>query len=793
MVSDKFSPGFPSFAGWIGGGSLFRRYRLASLLHLLGLSVALAAFYLFQTQVHYNQTYNHSLLEWQRTFRVEQTGGDGEWHTHLCRPLEKVFRKVPHVEALQATFCYANRAIVQVGDKSFNEPFFAIDRQGLDFLWGQTLSGTCNWEETPGGVLISQSQAQKLFGTDDAAGRTIRLLDFQQEEQQVVGVYRDLPENCSLSNCIFCCLGKGDEDSWQEWSYTQYIRLDDPANRAEAERGMMRALADLYEIPDTADLDEELRLKFRLTPLADTYFSGVNEDDRGNRNMVSVLRWASVFVLLVALLNFINFTLALAPMRIRSVNTRRVLGDSVWHLRLEQVGANVCLSLVAFALALLLVVLFLHVPGTADLVSGRVELEAHPWLVAVTLVLALVLGILSALYPAWYATSFPPALVLKGNFGLSPQGRRLRTVLVAVQFGIALVLTAYVGVMYLQRRYIYSADYGFQKDEVFFASGIGSSREAIRTELEKLPGFESVSFGQNVPGSVDQFMQWGRNNGDRHINLDVLVVDWKFLRTMGIEVAEGRDFTEADTQTGAFVVNRALIDQNEWLHPGEPLCDDGQLVVGVCDRIQFTSLRKDASQRPMAFAILGPKYADWSDRLNYMFVRIAAGTDKLEARCQAHEVLSQFPGGEEVDFRFLDDCLQMTYESEFRYIRQVQLFAAVCIFITLIGVFCLTMFETEYRRREIGIRRILGSTVPQILGLLTQRYAWMLLLMFLPAIPLAWWLSRLWLQSFALHTPIRWWLFPLSLLLVGLVVLLTVVVQSWRTATQNPAESVSRE
>ena len=119
--------------------------------------------------------------------------------------------------------------------------------------------------------------------------------------------------------------------------------------------------------------------------------------------------------------------------------------------------------------------------------------------------------------------------------------------------------------------------------------------------------------------------------------------------------------------------------------------------------------------------------------------------------------------------------------------------AAVCIFITLIGVFCLTMFETEYRRREIGIRRILGSTVPQILGLLTRRYAWMLLLMFLPAVPLGWWLSRLWLQSFALHTPVRWWIFPLSLLLVGLVVLLTVVVQSWRTATQNPAESVSRE
>ena len=771
-----------------------RRYRLASLLHLLGLGVALAAFYLFQTQVRYNQTYNHSLLEWQRTFRVEQTGGDGEWHSYLCRPLEKVFRELPHVEALQATFYHPNRTTVLVGEKSFNEPCQALDRQGLDFLWGQTVSGVCNWEETTGGVLISQSMAQKFYGTDDAAGRTIRSPESQQEELQVVGVYRDLPENCFLSNAIYYSLGKGDEDSWQEWSYTQYIRLDDPANRAEVERGMMRALADLWEVPDTAqNLADQLGLQFRLTPLDDTYFSGVEEGDRGNRNLVSVLRWASVFVLIVALLNFINFTLAQTPMRIRSVNTRRVLGDSVWHLRLEQVGENVLLSLAAFALGMLLVVLFLHVPGTGDLVSGRVELAAHPRLAAVTLCLALLLGVLSALYPAWYATSFPPALVLKGNFGLSPQGRRLRAALVAMQFGIALVLTAYVGVMYLQRHYIYSADYGYQKDEVFFTSAIESGREAVRSELEKLPGFESVSFGQRVPGSEDQFMQWGRNNGDHRINLDVLVVDWKFLRTMGIEVTEGRDFTEADMKTGAFVVNRALMEQNEWLHVGEPLCDDGQPIVGVCDKIQFTSMRKDASQRPMAFAILGPKYADWSDRLYYMFVRIAAGTDKLEARRQAQEVLSRFPGLDEVEFRFLDDCLQMTYESEFRYIRQVQLFAAVCIFITLIGVFCLTMFETEYRRREIGIRRILGSTVPQILGLLTRRYAWMLLLMFVPAVPLAWWLSSLWLQSFALHTPVSWWLFPLSLLVVGAVVLLTVVVQSWHTATQNPAESVSRE
>lgn len=783
-----------------------RRYKLATLLNVLGVSIALAAFYLLMTQVRYNRTYNHGLAAHDRTYRVELSSHrfDGEWSCYVMRPLERALADLPHVEAVQSTGLRmgVGAAAIKVGERELAATVTVMGRPGPGFFGVKLRYGSeREWQHTPTAVIVTRSEAVRLFGRENAVGqRFVRKGDGQT--YTVVGVADDLPDNCLLPGGIYLCYGDESADSFSEWSYILYLRLDRAESRADVERGMKQKLMALYGVKDEKAFDREEGIEMRLTSLDDTYFSGVDFADKGNRNLVGVLLGASIFVLLVALLNMVNFTLAQVPVRMRGINTRRVMGASVPSLRLRLVAESVVLTLVALALAVVWVELFGSTDACTRLMSGTIGPEAHVPLALLTLGAALAVGVTAALFPAWYATSFAPALVLKGSFGLSPRGRGLRMVMLFVQFVIAFGLVAYVGVMTTQSHYIYNADYGFDKDEVVFAQlsreGMGK-KAAIAQELRRLPFVESTAYGATELGDGDLYMRWGRGEGDRGMNFYAIVVDRDYLRTMGLPVVEGRDFTEADGK-GACIVNRAMMRQYRWLHLGEPMYGADKPnemanypIVGVCDDFRLLSMRKDNSNMAVTFLIPGADMASWGDRCGKLFVRLAAGYDKVAARRELARVMQQIDPTEAYDFAFLDQRLEDTYADEFRFIAQVRAFALVCISITLIGVFCLTMFESEHRRKEIALRKVMGSTVGEVLGLLVRRYVWPLVGAFVLSVPLAWWLADGWLQSFADHAPIHWWVFALAAVLTAAVVVLTVVVQGWRAARANPVESLQRE
>ncbi|MBR4728626.1 MAG: FtsX-like permease family protein, partial [Prevotella sp.] len=187
------------------------------------------------------------------------------------------------------------------------------------------------------------------------------------------------------------------------------------------------------------------------------------------------------------------------------------------------------------------------------------------------------------------------------------------------------------------------------------------------------------------------------------------------------------------------------------------------------------------------------KSEGWVPPLNIANVRVAAGTDKVQMRQKIKDICMKLGMLHEPEVKFLDQHIEELYQEEFRFMRQVLVFSVICLIITLIGVFCMTMFETEYRRKEIGIRKVMGSSVGQILAMLYRRYVWLILISFVVAAPLAWHFGNQWLQSFAERTPIYWWLFPLALLAVGTITLATIIIQSWRTANENPVNSIKTE
>ena len=788
---------------------MFRRYRVATLLNLLGLGVAVATFYLFMTQVIYNRTYNHNIHDYKHMYRLEVYGGlfGEDWGCNICRPFVTLLKEIPQVKDATYISPYTNKTDVKVGNRTITVSSVNMGMPGIEFFTGKLLSGSSKTCADGANVIINRSTAEKMFGTVNAAGKT-----FEDENGNgdkvtvtVVGVSEDMPDNCTLPNGVYICENESVMNEWSEWSFNVYLRLDDGANPKKVERAMKLAFmkANGYSEKDEKRFDKEANMKFRITPVDDIYFSGVGPNDRGNRGLVNVLTVASVFVLFIAMLNLLNFSLSEVPMRMRGINTRRVMGASIGSLRMKMILENVVFAFVGLVIGILLIVAFQRSETCMKLVSGDIHFASHMVLAAAMAVSALVVGALSAVIPAFYSTSFAPAMVLKGSFGLSPRGRQLRMAIMAVQFCVAFALTIYIGVMSSQSSYIFNSDYGFNKNEVFYAwlsQEAKAKRDAIRAELKKLPFVESVGFAQNAIGTSDGYMSWGRGDNEHQMTLQVLPCDYEYLRTMQLKITEGRDFREADMKTGAYVLNEAAMKQYKWLAVGDSIGRQNEwgptsnyLIVGTCNNFKLKSMRCDNSNVAVAFIIFGPDMEQWGDRCNQVFVRVAKGQDKIEAKHRIAEVLNKLDGSQKYEMDFLDDDLQWTYIEEFRFISQVKLFAIISIIITVIGVFSLTMFETEYRRKEIAIRKVMGSSVGSVVSLFALRYAVPLVVAFVIAAPIGWWLSNSWLQSFAEHTPIHWWLFPLSFVAVSAVVVLTVVVQSWRVATANPVESIKTE
>ena len=786
-----------------------RRFKTATTLNLADLTVAFAAFYLLMTQVDYNRSYNRNIADGDRVYRLEtKMNAEAAWGTYCNRRMHAIIAKMPQVEAVSELACWSESRLIVVGDRKVEHQVTGTNLTPFGAIAARCLDGRLSWDDYgEKSALIPASLARKLYGRVDAVGQSFC---HKTDTLTVHGVYEDFPDNCSMKNHIYYPTSFAMEDL-SEWSYNLFVKLLPGVDGTTLLQGfgkqvkqqlMQQLMGDALDRGDMVEADKaefERQFdahfggeEFRLRPIRETYFSGVADGDKGNPAMLFVLELACVLIIVIAAINFLNFTLAESPMRIKGVNTRRVLGEGVGRLRLGLVGESVVTALLACGLALLLCAAMTS--QHTRLLQGSLALGDHWWLVALMVALAVGVGLAAGTYPAFFATSFQPALVLKGSFGLTPKGRRLRTMLVGLQLGIALLMVSYIGILLLQSRFIYQSGYGFQKDEVLCAvlnDELMDKKEAVRGELMQLGGVSNVSYSRFMLGTRDSYMGWGRGDDEHTITFTCMPVDCHYLKTMGIKIVEGRDFNEHDGDV--YIINEAARRQWPWVEIDKELLKNDMPVVGICEDIRYASTRKDRTQEPVVFLVMGNRYVKAYDMANVVNVRVAKGIDKLQMRRQLHDKLTSMSGGEDIEVLFLDEQLEQLYQDEFRFIRQVGWFSVVCLVITLIGVFCLTMFETEYRRKEIGIRKVFGSTTAEVLRLLCHRYVWLLAVSFAVGAPLAWYIGRQWLQSFVERTPVYWWLFPLALLIVALITLGTVVIQSWRTANENPIHSIKSE
>lgn len=797
-----------------------RRFKLATVFNMLGLTVAFAAFYLLMTQVIYQVTFNHSVEDYGRIYRMESSFlyDDWEFSDCVCRPFADVLARMPQVESYSLV-----RDIH--GGENFSFPFVKGDSllyytftrgnaTAVSALTGHVLDGSIEW--TAGdqeGIIIPASIAREYFGTTRAAGKEMlfHYIDEQGKPQvfplAVRGVFEDFADNCEMWNCIYGNIGDADVMTFQG-VYKCHIKFKSVPRDLEA-FGKEVARAVLDDINDSisrsggaTDLEDLKRdihkTRFKFTPLDGSYFehSSFTTGDKGYRGMLVILALACLLVIVLATINFLNFTLAESPVRIRSLNTRLVLGAGRQQLRRGVVWECVITAVAACLLALAACGLLSTLPPSRLPLTGSIALDDQWPLALITLGLAVGVGAVAGVYPAIFATSFPPALVLKGAFGLTPRGRRLRSVLVFVQLFVSMLMVSYIGILISQNHYIYTSAYGYDKDRILCTTlpdGIDSvTVEDIRQELLLQPGIESLSLSDNLLGATDGHNMIKAASQGRIMSYCFVHCDQQYMSTMGIDIVEGRDFAPGDTL--AVIINRAARHGWPWLQLGdkistspEALPTDSAAIVGVCDDIRYGTTRIN-NDKPFVFILDNP-YPGYR-----MSVRIAHGSDAQHMSALIDNVMRKHCDGQNIQQATpYDKMLQQTYHNEFRFFRQVSLISVICLVITLIGVFCITMFETEYRRKEIGIRKVAGATSGEILWMLCRHYGWMTLISFALAVPVAVYCGRLTLDYFAQRTPIHWWIFPLSLLIVGTIMLGTVALQGWRTARENPTASIKTE
>ena len=785
--------------------SIFRKFVTANLLNLLGLSLAFASFFVIMTQVNYDLGYNKSFTEHEKLFRLTMKLGPGmeDYGVTLPRPLvEQLAAASPHITGygIEQGWTNFDQYLVDDQEYSLNQVFGIHDFMSV--FKPTVICGDLKGMNQLPNIVLPRSEAMRIFGTANAVGKTLKYKWVDGWIFNVCAVIEDYPENNFLHGISFRGINDN-EGNYNNWNYQAYIRVDDSANLPNVITAMRQKAVEVFknDLNMTTQQEEEA-LQVVLTPIADTHFSKDLSKDSPNiksvsRSSVYLLICFSLLIVLIAAVNFMNFTLAETPLRIRSINTQKVLGASTASLRGSLLAEAVIISLLAFVVAMAMVWLA-HDLGLQKLVQGSILLQDNLWLTGITLLISIVVGLLAGAYPSYYVTSFPPALVLKGSFGLSPKGRVLRTSLICLQFVVSFMLVIGVGIMYLQSYLIFHTDYGFDKDEVMVVPTAPDTRnhaDAIDADLRKIPGIEGACLAQSVLGSSDRYQTWGRGEGDKHMTFACVFVDWRFLSVMGIEIVEGRNFRQTDGDV--YIFNESAKKKYPWLAVDKPINDEDMPVVGFCEDIKYSTLRVDDSQQPIAFLVPSSDgYFKGDFWRSHLLVRVAKGVDKREAKQKVLDVVLKYEHDNELevgDLRYVDDVLEESYRQERLFTQQILLFSLLAILISIIGVFGLTMFESEYRRKEIGIRKVFGSSTKEILMMFWRRYLYILLGCFVVSAPIGYLLGQHWLEDFAVRTAISPLLFLVSFLLIALITMLTVTYQSWKNANENPVNSIKNE
>ncbi len=784
------------------------------MLNVLGMTAAFAALYVILVQVHHDFSYNKGIEDHERICIASLPSwyNDGKYMTHLNRPfMEGFVNSVAGIDVAGTGAMQYFGTDVFLPDGEDGETFSrhmtssmtdfskgAMDVFGIEFVKGgfDDLVNSLH-------IAVEESEAERL-GLDVGSVFMQKYAGSVKFRYEVRAIYKDMPENTLFDNFkMFVNIGDQNIDNYNEWSYQYYLKLSENVVPEDLEREFYDYIIKVVkeEVPgqDESVYQEAMKqYMLHLVPVSEAYFDDTLEyyGAKGNKTTTLTLLAVAVLVIVIAFINYVNFFMAMVPLRIRSVNTRKILGSSRGEIVWSFIKESLVMILASLGMAAALVIAFKE-SSLSGLIECNVGFGTNAGVTVATIMTALVMSVVASIYPAMYITSFNPAMVISGSFGASAGGRRLRYALIGLQFVISISLIVCSAFINLQRSYMLKQDMGFERENLLVStvswSVANNYAEAVTNTLKASPLVKDVTWANGdivQPGR----MGWGRDFKNERISFQCYPVSWNFLKVMGIEIAEGRDFTQADelSENGVFIFNEKARDDfgltlEDRIHGH---ITDSE-IVGFCKNFNFQSLQNDIE--PFCLYIFGSR--PWRKN-NTLFVRTTDGADWSEVMNLMRKTIAEFDKETPVDeviVEIFDQQLAKSYYKEENLSKLITLFTVLAIIISLMGVFGLVMFETEYRRKEIGVRRVNGAAVQEILAMFNMKFVRIVLVCFVIASPLSWFIMDRYLSGFAYRVPLYVWVFLVALLAVLAVTVGVVTLRSWRASTQNPVEALRNE
>lgn len=792
-----------------------RRDKLYAAIKIGGFALGIAACLLIALYIRDETSYDKSYPDADRIYRLEGVAGwtGADWPLPMSTAIAHDFPEVAY------SGCMAPNMGIEVrrADQAQNiyEQFYIyadqafLDAFGLPMVWGDRSTAL----KEPWTMIISKTMADRYYHGANPLGQVMYLNNDKAHPYRITAVMADIPANSHLHpyNFILTQAGKefweGEATNWGAANHWVYIKLKAGVNVAAFTEKLTDDLKKNYLLPEfikenTKDPEQEVKkFKFLLLPVEDINLYSYNMPDglpHGDIRIVRLFAAIAAFILLIACINFINLSTAKAANRAKEVGLRKVMGSYRSSLIKQFLTESMLYSLVSFLLGLLIA--WLTLPYFNTLASKSLAMPwGEWWLVPVILVSALVVGLFAGLYPAFYLSRFRPVQVLKGSISSGSKSPVLRNSLVVFQFTASIVLIISTIVIYDQTHFILNHEVGFDKDQVMVLRGTNTmgdqNLKEFKNELTRIPSVKSASisdylpiFGASLNGNT--FWNEGKVKTDPGVGGQRWQVDDTYLKTLGIKLLEGRNFSYAvsdDTAGKTTIINQTMAQRLQLKDPiGKIMTNnyENYRIIGVMQNFNFGSLRSE----------IGPMMLQLGFSSTMMTIKFSGG-DAQRSIADVSALWKKFSPDQPIRYTFLDQDFAAMYADVQRTGSILTSFAILAITIACLGLFALSAFIAEQRSKEIGVRKVLGASVRGITALLSINFVKLVLLAILIASPIAWWAMDKWLQTFtsAYRISISWWMFAAAGFSAMLIALITVSFQSIKAALANPVKSLRSE
>ncbi|MGN6213244.1 ABC transporter permease [Parafilimonas sp.] len=790
----------------------FTRNKAFSFINIFGLAIGLTCFVLITVFVYDELSYDRYAADANNIYRVNLnvTGnGDVAVYPNVDFAVGEGMRNAfPEIKSF-ARMAPA-KDFVKYDDKQFKEDKLAFADSNFLQLFSIPLTEGSDKEALvqPNSVVISKAFAKKYFGNADALGKSI-VIGLHDAVYKVTGVFDKMPSNSHFhfDALISISTWHVTNPTWSNLGMFTYLLLNKNADPKKLEAKFQQLVAK-YIVPEVqrdmgislAEAQKSVNtFVFTLQPVTDIHLYSHTKyelEPNGDIQYVYIFSALALFILLLACVNFTNLSIARSVKRAKEVGIRKVMGSGKMQLIKQFLSESVLMSFCAMLLAagfiILLLPYFNQLSGKQITVSSFFNYKA----IAFMLILVLLVGVVAGVYPSFFLSSFNPVKVLKGSASAGKQKNILRSGLIVFQFFVSTALIIATIIVYQQLNYMQNKKLGYDKEQVLFLPDgrlMGNNQDAFRQQVLQDGRVVAASISRYVPGSdmMDgtQVHPVNENGNGAEIHMNIYHVDYDYLKTLGMQMKQGRFFSKAfSTDSQVVVINEAAVNELGWnkIDPvGKTIVRSGQKafkVIGVIKDFNYTSAKQKIAPLMM---MLGNNYGGLIIKIKTN--DIPGFLNDLKTKWNAFN-----PQGP-LSYTFLDDNFAALYASELRTQQIFSAFAVIAIIIAGLGLFGLSAFVIEQRTKEIGIRKVLGASVQNVWLLVSKEFLTLVIIAFIIAVPVAYWAMHQWLQGYAYRIDIGAGIFIIAGFSTVLIAVITISFQSIKAAIANPVKSLRTE